>query len=689
MMCPVPVELIDSVIAAYLPTPTKPRAAQTVSSAKNGRRNRRDGRSNPVARCRKYLKAVPPAVEGQGGSDQTFKVARIIWNDFGLDEADGWPLFCEWNRACQPPWPEEHADGGKQCLRRKWDEAVARGPGHEGRGHRVENSGRYSQVATTATSEALQPPIEPVTAPDSAGAGGDADPELSDNDSTFGSPLPGIIHNQRQYREVQCDALSALVAANNPPFVFVGNGDFLVELRKSDPLQPPRARVLKAASLRSIFANVANWQKWESDGDGGQIPVEDYPPPALLSTFPALGSWPGIPRLTSIVPYPVYTPNWELLDKSGHHAESGIYCHVDGLELPDVPKVPTSDAVVKAKELILTELLGDFPFVDQASRANAVAMLLLPFVRHAIDGPTPLGVADAPVEGTGKSLLIEAMMFITLGAIPEAITADLKEEERDKILLALLLEGQPIIYFDNANRSLDSASFASTLTARFKRGRILGETRTAHALVNVCWHMAGNNFTCSREMARRLYLSRIDSGVETPSERKNFRHPDLLEWVRVNRGQLIWASLVLIQNWRACGAVPGSRDLGKFERWSRTIGGILAAAGIDGFLENADAFRKQCADTVGELAEFVKGWWDRFGSRPTIAGSLFDLATDSLESVLDATTVEGKRRQLGRYLKANRDRVVGKHRIKIATKDDGSQDMDHSGRLQFWLEEIR
>jgi hypothetical protein len=95
-----------------------------------------------VARCRAYLRKLPPAVEGERGSDRTFEAARIIWNDFAIDELEGWPLLCEWNQRCRPPWTEEV---GSQSLRRKWNEAVAKGA--DRRGSKLSNPKR-----TTAAS---------------------------------------------------------------------------------------------------------------------------------------------------------------------------------------------------------------------------------------------------------------------------------------------------------------------------------------------------------------------------------------------------------------------------------------------------------------------------------------------------------------------------------------------------------
>jgi hypothetical protein len=113
----IPVELLDALIAEYLP-PDPPRP--TPKPAANGRW-RGDGRpDNRVERCRAYLRKLPVAVSGQHGHDQTFEAARLIWADFGIDEADGWPLLVEFNGRCEPPWDERD-------LRRKWDEAVKKG----------------------------------------------------------------------------------------------------------------------------------------------------------------------------------------------------------------------------------------------------------------------------------------------------------------------------------------------------------------------------------------------------------------------------------------------------------------------------------------------------------------------------------------------------------------------------------
>lgn len=65
-----------------------------------------DGRLSPLDRCRMVIfgPGFLDSIAGQEGHKQLYHVAAIIWNDFGLGDDVGLPLFREWNRAkAQPP----------------------------------------------------------------------------------------------------------------------------------------------------------------------------------------------------------------------------------------------------------------------------------------------------------------------------------------------------------------------------------------------------------------------------------------------------------------------------------------------------------------------------------------------------------------------------------------------------------
>ena len=679
----VTMEMLDEYVRNAPPEPPKPKpkAAQPAgANAQPPRGKRRAGfkEATTVARCRGCLKKAKFSVEGNNGSGPIWSAARLIWNDFGIDAPDGPALLAEYNAAsCVPPWDEEGKDG----WRRVWERAVAAGPGPEGRGHLL------LQDRPEWRAERGAQPTGRSAKPESATPGDfpELDDVVPDEATDSSSDLPEIVHNQRQYRDVEADAARALIAANVPPRVFVGNGCGLIDLQRRDKESPLTARELDAASLRSVFARVATWYRVKDDGSQ----VDDYPPQPLLTSFGAIGDWPGIPRLTSIVSYPVYGPGWVLNATQGYHPASGLYCDLGDLVVPPVADRPTTEDVAVARDLIVTDLFGDFPFVDQASRANAVAMLILPVIRHAIAGPTPLALIDAPTQGTGKSLLAELATLVTVGEIPEAITPDLSDDEWNKTLLALLIEGRPVVYLDNVNKKLDSGSLASAVTAKFKKGRMLGQTKVVDARINVCWIVTGNNFECSAEIARRCYWMRIDRGVESPSQYTGYRHENITEWAFANRPRLLGAILTLVNAWLAAGRPPGTATLGKFEAWVAAVGGILKATGIDGLLDNAEAFRRAATSQASEMPEFIAKWHERFATVRVTSAELFDCAEGVLTLVLNAKDVQGRKTQLGKFLRTQRDKVYGEWRIRFSLTTDGKEDKDHCERPRYYLEKVR
>jgi hypothetical protein len=58
-------------------------------------------------RARRYLAAIPPAIEGQHGDTATFRVCCRLVRGFALEDEDALAVLADWNRACSPPWSED------------------------------------------------------------------------------------------------------------------------------------------------------------------------------------------------------------------------------------------------------------------------------------------------------------------------------------------------------------------------------------------------------------------------------------------------------------------------------------------------------------------------------------------------------------------------------------------------------
>jgi putative DNA primase/helicase len=190
---------------------------------------------------------------------------------------------------------------------------------------------------------------------------------------------------------------------------------------------------------------------------------------------------------------------------------------------------------------------------SRESRAHALEMFLLPFAREFINGSTPLHGVDKPQPGTGGGLLVETVILAATGRSPAFMTEAVDEDEWRKRITSKLSEAPMFIVIDNVVRPLKSPHLASALTVPVWEDRELGRSRHVHYPVRAEWIAIKNNLICSGEIVRRVVRIRLDAKRERPWQRKGFRHADLREWVVQNRGELIWAGLVLVKAWLAAG----------------------------------------------------------------------------------------------------------------------------------------
>ncbi len=332
-----------------------------------------------------------------------------------------------------------------------------------------------------------------------------------------------------------------------------------------------------------------------------------------------------------------------------------------------IPTTPTQAEVTQARELIVTDLLGDFPFESEGSRAHAVAAIVLPFVRELIQGPTPLHLFSAPTPGSGKGLLVEVTSLIATGRPSLPVSPPRDDEEMRKRITAQLRRGTPIIVLDNLTKKLDSAALCAALTASEWQDRILGVSEMSSTLPNrALWAATGNNPELSLDVARRTITCRLDSGIERPWERKDFRHPELCGWVGAHRGELVQAVLTLIQAWlRAGSPLSQHPPIGSFESWATVMAGVLEMAGIKGFLENYKDVYEAASAEIGEWLDYVEAWYEAHGGKPVLVKELCNLARqrELLSDVLGDGIDASQRTRLGNALSRHKGRVFNGYQI--------------------------
>jgi putative DNA primase/helicase len=482
--------------------------------------------------------------------------------------------------------------------------------------------------------------------------------------------IPEINVTALNLAKVSNQAWKALRAANNPPFIFrYGNGLVQIDL---DADGRPLIKPVDEDRMRFILARVAYWYKVTRDG-----PKDTLPPLAVVRDL-LTNPNPLLPILERIVEAPVFSPDGVLHVAPGYNAASRCYYRpAKGLYVRPVSPRPSKANVASALALIRDELLRDFPFVTDAERAHAIGLLLLPFVRQLIDGPTPLHLVEKPTPGTGGSLLADVLTYPFLGHnVPVLAEAESDQEWRKRIT-AQLMSGDSLILIDNIKKTVDSASLSSALTGPQWRDRILGENRMATLPVNAIWIATGNNPILSNEIARRTVRIRLDAGRAQPWLRNGFRHPNLRAWVVRNRGKLIWAALTIVQGWIGAGKPEGTVVMGSFEQWSKVIGGILETAGVKGFLGNLQELYQGSDAEAEAWSALIHRWDSLYGDHPVGVGFLYEIISpefdDPIEIDLGPGSVQSRKTRLGILIRQNRNRRFGDLILTEAGRKRGAQ----------------
>jgi hypothetical protein len=442
----------------------------------------------------------------------------------------------------------------------------------------------------------------------------------------FDDRIRAQIEVAAEVRKNAADAWDAIRQANEPKQLF----RFGAQIAWTHANQEDDVSIhpMTLDDLRWVHHRVIAWGVTAQNGSWSEKP----PPDPVLRDMVAEPHKP-LPPLDCVASVPVFGGGGTLRLHSGYHAASKTFVWLGRLIVPFVPMRPTARDITVARQLLEVELLGDFPFEDDASRAHAIAMIVQPFCRPMIRGFTPLYVIDKPTPGTGAGLLTDIHAAIVSGHEPARITLGTLNDNNAMKLYGALSRGPQILILDNLASRLDSRDLATALTCQEYGDRTIGTSKVTPVPVRNVWIATGNSVTMSSEIARRSVLIRMDANLEHPEDRKVFRHDDLLGWTREHRGRLVWAALTLIAAWVAEGRPPGSEPKGSYESWAKTIGGILAVAGIPGFLTNTHKLREAGDAEARTWERFAEGWWDKFGERPVTAADLREFADELLADV--------------------------------------------------------
>lgn len=286
-----------------------------------------------------------------------------------------------------------------------------------------------------------------------------------------------------------------------------------------------------------------------------------------------------LPTVQAVATLPMVLPNGEVLTGRGLDRKHATVFRVSA-ELDRVmPRADECDdrAVAEAMRFLADDWLADVA-TDYAGKCIAIALVGTLIERLLLDC-RPAFFISAGQRGSGKTTLASMCAMAALGTPAAASAWSQNAEEMRKNLFSLLLEGAPLVAWDNLPRGLQvsDASLEKALTATEFADRVLGVSQRATAPAFTVHCITGNNVGARGDMVSRSLLVRLVADRTDP-ENRSFRHADPIGWTSRHRGKILRAVYtVLLGNPRLRQANPAPAET-RFKAWWHLIGAAVEHA---------------------------------------------------------------------------------------------------------------
>lgn len=419
-----------------------------------------------------------------------------------------------------------------------------------------------------------------------------------------------------------------------------------------------------ADHLRERAQCAADFQKYSKREKAwlGCDLLKDY-----AETLIARGQW-SLRTLSGVVAAPTLRADGSLLETQGYDQRTGILFQSPAQEFPPVPPAPSRDEGQAALQK-LRDLVDSFPFIGSVDKTVWLSALLTGIHRRTLT-TAPAHAFQAPIAGSGKSLLVDLVSIILTGW-PAPVVAPHWEEPQMETRIDSMLIGSPVLFsIDNVAAPLDSVALCQTLSQQWRSIRLFHHQSVVEVPTTISIFITGNNLRLMGDLTRRALLCSLDPGCERP-ELREFEK-DIAAETKARRVELAVAALTALRAFVVANPVPTTHPLGGFEQWSRRIRDCLiwydepdplstmaAARDADPVLEALGAVMLQWAEVIGEEQVSVGDAIKRAGQREVIGSQ--DLRYPDFRDALLTVAADGhllSSTKLGKWLTRHQNRIV-------------------------------
>jgi len=257
----------------------------------------------------------------------------------------------------------------------------------------------------------------------------------------------------------------------------------------------------------------------------------------------------------------------------------------------NAPQIKEDMFTLEEAKALINKIFEEFCFATEKDRTHAIAAFITPFLRGMFprfSTRTPVFIYMANRERAGKDYCAgcTGMLYEGVNTEEPAISNDEKgsgnaNEEIRKKIMACFIQGKKRFHSSNNKGLLNNSIFEGIITAPTWSDRILGKSKNVKFDNEMDYSLSGNiGIRLTPDLANRARIINLHL-VDEDANAREFKNPNLHEWILDNRGSIISALYVLVKNWVDKGMPKGSIPFTSFPHWAKICGGVMEAAGYN------------------------------------------------------------------------------------------------------------
>ena len=377
--------------------------------------------------------------------------------------------------------------------------------------------------------------------------------------------------------------------------------------------------VTKTAS--AVVGNVLYCQtvKANSTGKGAktdlpaEYPVQFAVPQTVLQQVVVMDNFMAeIPEARLITSHPVFDNDFHWLDVGYHDSQRILVCgeSFDPVDLPPLEPGLTAPATVREVMEVLPPLMRawvrGFHWNSPIDLINYIAgPLMIVLMPQFIEAGHPALMFWGNKPGIGKSLAAQCLAILKDGEQAAATSLDGSSKEVENQIASELNDGRTTVFIDNQTGAIKCPILEANITCAQLGYRGFFTQSKIRRPNDVLWLITTNNGAPSDDLLSRCIHIRLHYEGD-PGEHQYARTEDeVVGAMKANRAGILAEAAGMVRRWLDTGRRMVHTP-GRFEKFSNTVGSILAANGLPGFLSNAREEVRQHSTTHQQLVAIAE-----------------------------------------------------------------------------------